>query len=171
MYTEEQYFEIQKAILYLYNHISVVDSFNKPELAHSLHTGFRLMDHGYPVELVIAGFLHDIMEEGFGLSEFKNLFGNKVYELVLANTKDKNINDWFEQATELVGKIAFYGEEALIVKAADVLDNFILRFSINDVAGKERTIHLANEIFKHTNSTDGIFGELHSVYDYWTNKK
>ena|SRR3989339_58108 len=169
-YSQNDYYEIQKAILYLNQVFSNVQDRDKPELLHSLHTGFRLIDYGYTVEIVIAGFLHDVFEEGDGFENLKKMFGNKVYELVVANTKDKSPKDWSSQYDDLIAKTAAYGEDALIVKAADILDNFVCVFQVDYAPGKEKMIYLVKQIFKYINSNSGIFNELQQTYNYWVNK-
>lgn len=156
---------MQKAILFLNKSFTNVTDDTKPELLHSLHTGFRLLDYGYSVEIIIAGFLHDVIEEGDGYEEIKNLFGENIYDLVLVNSKDKSISDWYKQATVLISKVAAHSEDALIVKAADVLDNFVYRFNSNNEFPKEKVSHLAKQIFKHSDSTDRVFGELRREYE------
>lgn len=170
-YSKKDYFEIQKAILFLNQSFSNVKDGSKPELLHSLHTGFRLIDYGYPLKIIIAGFLHDVIEEGKGHEDIKNLFGEEIYKIVFANSKNKSLPDWRSQYDELITKTVAYGEEALIVKAADVLDNLIYVFEIDYDLGKEKTTYMAKKILKHTDSTDRVFGELRQVYEYWNNKK
>lgn len=170
IYSKNDYFEIQKAILFLNKSFANAIDDTKPELLHSLHTGFRLLDFGYSVEIIIAGFLHDVIEEGVGHEEIKNLFGENVHKIVQVNTKDKSINDWYEQSTVLISKVATHSENALIVKAADVLDNFIYRFNSNNEFAKEKVKHLAKQIFKHSDSTDRVFGELRREYKKQTKK-
>jgi (p)ppGpp synthase/HD superfamily hydrolase len=167
IYTHEQYLNIQKAIIFLYKSFVNVADRHKPELLHSLHVGYRLIDYGYPIDLVVAGFLHDVIEEGKNTDKLKKLFGKKVYELVMANTKDTSIEGWPAQYVELVSRTATYGEDALIIKAADVLDNFIFMFQTDNQLGKEKVTHLAKQIFKHTDSKDRVFGELHRVFKIW----
>ena len=169
-YSEKDYYEIQKAILYLNQSFANVKDVLKPELLHSLHTGFSLIDYGYPVKIVITGFLHDIIEEGEEREDIKKLFGEKVYKIVSVNSKSKSLTDWYSQCDELVARIASYGEDAMVVKVADVLDNFVYIFEIDDALGKERMIHMVKQIFKYTNSTDKIFGELRQVFKRWNNK-
>jgi (p)ppGpp synthase/HD superfamily hydrolase len=164
MYSKKDYFEIQKAILFLNKSFANVENGSKPELLHSLHTGFRLLDYRYPAEIIIAGLLHDVIEEGSKHEDIKNLFGKNVYELVLVNSKNESIEDWFIQTTKLVSKIASHSENALIVKTTDILDNFIYRFHTGTELEKEKVIHLAKQIFKYTNSTNRVFGELRRMY-------
>ncbi|HBU06711.1 MAG TPA: hypothetical protein DEB09_01360 [Candidatus Magasanikbacteria bacterium] len=165
MYTTEQYFKIQEAIKFLYKSFENVNDDSKPELVHSLHTGFRLMDYGYEVDLVIAGFLHDVVEEGGDLQKIKDLFGEKVFEIVGASSKNASLGDWPEQYVELISRAATSGEDTLIVKAVDILDNFYYMFDTDDEVGKKKVIFLAEQLFKYTNSEDKVFGDLRKIYN------
>lgn len=164
MYTKEDYFKIQDAIKFLVASFEHAEYRNKPELLHSLHVGYRLMDYQYPLDLVIAGFLHDILEEGEFGEQIKERFGQYVYELVEVNTKDKTIDGWQAQYAELLSRVARYGTDALIVKAADILDNFIYAFQIDNELTKQKVLMLADELFKQTDLEEGVFGELRKVY-------
>lgn len=164
MYTKEDYFKIQDAIKFLVVSFEYVEDRNKPELVHSLHVGYRLMDYYYPLDVVIAGFLHDILEEGEFGKEIKEKFGQVVYDLVDVNTKDKSINGWQAQYAELLPRVAQHGMDALVVKAADILDNFVYAFQIDNELTKQKVLLLADELFRQTDLEEGVFGELRKVY-------
>ncbi|MFZ2189542.1 MAG: HD domain-containing protein [Candidatus Magasanikiibacteriota bacterium] len=165
MYTIEQYFKIQEAIKFLFQSFAIVDNPDKPELVHSLHTGFRLMDYGYGVDLAIAGFLHDVVEEGGDLEKIKDSFGEKVFEIVAASSKDVSLGDWPEQYVELISRAAASGEDTLIVKAVDILDNFYYMFETDNELGKKKVMFLAEQLFKYTSSEDKVFGDLRNIYN------
>ncbi|PIT87015.1 MAG: hypothetical protein COU31_05260 [Candidatus Magasanikbacteria bacterium CG10_big_fil_rev_8_21_14_0_10_40_10] len=94
MYSKQDYFNIQDAIQFLHATFEHAEDRNKPELLHSLHVGFRLMDYECSVDTVITGFLHDVIEEGMGGDRIAKQFGEQVYELVKANSKDESLPTW-----------------------------------------------------------------------------
>ena len=51
-------------------------------------------------------------------------FGQEILKIITANTKNSKIEDADQRKVELVERCLAAGEEAIIVKAADVLDNF-----------------------------------------------
>ena len=58
--------------------------------------------------------------------EIGKRFGEKVFDIVRANTKDRTITDPVRRREEYIDHCIDIGEEAVIVKAADVLDSYFL---------------------------------------------
>ena len=97
----------------------------KPTLFHGIRVGIYLYTNGYSQDIVIAGFLHDIFEDtSVKEEELIHHFGVEVTRLVSACTKDRKIKDSDERIEELIQRCAQQGENALIVKTADILDSF-----------------------------------------------
>lgn len=96
----------------------------KPVLLHSIRVGFQLYELGYDEEIVLAGFLHDILEDTTLLkSDLQDQFGIKITQIIYANSFNPDIDDKTEQFKEMFARCVEYGEAALIIKAADILDN------------------------------------------------
>jgi len=95
-------------------------------------------------------------------------FGNKVVRLVLANTKDDSIADKEEKTNELIKRCIQNGQDALIVKAADILDSFKWYSSQDNKNELQYCMRNVNAIlkFKPDNFDDKIFDELKD----WQNK-
>lgn len=97
----------------------------KPKLPHSLRVGVYLYENGYARDIVIAGLLHDALEcRALSEDAIRDGFGEEVLRLVKASTKDMSIEDGKERIIELIKRAVSEGEDALIVKAADILDSF-----------------------------------------------
>lgn len=118
-------FECEKAISFL-NQYMINDGWKKPVLFHSMRVGTHLFENGYDRDVVIAGFLHDVLEDGTDISEeiLRTEFGENVLKIVKANSKDESIEDKQKKKEDLIGRCIETGEEASIVKAGDILDNF-----------------------------------------------
>ena len=159
--SEAKYFAIQDAIKYLCKTLFKAEDRHKAELLHSLHVGFRLIDYGYPVDLVIAGFLHEELEEGEKNKDLKKIFGKKVYGLIFANTKNPLIKGWEKRYVELMARVAAYGKEALIIRAADILDNLSYKFY---GLGRRKMIVLGREILKYIDNSEPLFVDLKKEY-------
>lgn len=165
MYSRSQYFKIQKAIKYLYKMLAHAGDRHKPELVHSLHVGFRLMDYGYGIDVVIAGFLHDILEEGRKDKNLARLFGKKVHKIVLANTKDYSIKNWEKQYPDVISRVATCGRDALVVRATDILDNlFFYMHQSKSLVGYKKLMVLVSEMNKYIDKSEQVFIDLKEIY-------
>lgn len=159
--------KIEAAIKFLSVHMPDASKLVKPTLLHSIRVGVSLYNYGYSENIVIAGFLHDLVEDaGITIEEIETKFGVEVSRLVKVETKDSSIQDEIEKADNLINKLLEFGEDALIIKASDLLDNLILykksgdekainkltRMSTNLLLNKPQTLQgdlfdkLANEI-------------------------
>lgn len=96
----------------------------KPLVTHSLDTAYKLRDLGYKNDLVIAGVLHDLIEDADVLvGEIEKEFGNSIARLVEANSFKQEIEDETTRYQELFKRTKETGKDALILKAADILVN------------------------------------------------
>jgi (p)ppGpp synthase/HD superfamily hydrolase len=94
-------------------------------LFHNIRVGVYLYEHSYSEDVVLAGLLHDTLEWSSATENIiKKEFGQAVRDLIMANTKDDRIKNNDEKVTELIQRCAKHGEDALIVKTADILDSF-----------------------------------------------
>lgn len=97
----------------------------KPILFHDIRVGTYLYRKGYPRDIVLAGVLHDAIEWSDITEEMlRDGFGENVLRIVLANSKNRSIEDSGERIDDMIGRCVAEGEGALIVKAADTLDSF-----------------------------------------------
>ncbi|OQX50694.1 hypothetical protein B5M47_03440 [candidate division CPR3 bacterium 4484_211] len=96
----------------------------KPVIFHSIRVGLYLYSRGYGKDIVIAGLLHDLLEDSnVTYQEIIQRFGAEVAELVQANSFDKNITDKEKRKNQTLAKCIKKGKSALIIKATDILDN------------------------------------------------
>jgi (p)ppGpp synthase/HD superfamily hydrolase len=113
----------EEAIKVLVEYMPPADTLIKPTLLHSVRVGTYLYENGYSQNIVLSGYLHDVIED----TEIENgfiekKFGKEVLDIILANSKDTSVTE--NSNEELLQRCLSYGEEALIVKAADILDNY-----------------------------------------------
>ena len=125
MKKEEIYKEYKRAINFVCEKYFEVKDEDKVELFHTLHVGFKLVDFGYSGDVVLAGFLHDIFEEtGVSAEELTGEFGEEVTKLVQLVTKEDNEKTWEEKNADIIRNCFNHGEQALALKAADILVNY-----------------------------------------------
>lgn len=119
--------KLESAIVYLVN--SSPNAEGKPVILHSIRVGLYLDERGYNKNLVIAAILHDLLEDSVvSYQEIENKFGKDVAKLVRANSFDKDmpektIQDKRKRYNQSLERCLNAGKRALIIKAADILDN------------------------------------------------
>ena len=122
-------YEIQDCIRFVTKHTPDDDgTHKKPELLHVIRVGMHLYMYKDSLsrEVILAWFMHDLIEEWdevWGLILEK--YGQYIYDLVLANSKDMNISDKQKQLKDILLRCAEIWRDALIIKAADVYDNIM----------------------------------------------
>lgn len=105
----------------------------KPVLFHSFKVAYKLYQYGYSEEIVIAGALHDLIEDTSVTKEnIKNDFGESIGNIVDAVSFDSNIKDELEQARVMFQNCLDYGIEAVTIKCADLIDNINYVIFVND---------------------------------------
>jgi len=117
----------------------MVEEFNKycrntkPVILHSLKVGFVLMELGRPKDVVIAGLLHDLIEDSkCNIKKIEQNFGRKVAGIVDVLTTDKSIKDYQERWHKDVKRIIKKGRDAILIKIIDSKDNFPYYILISD---------------------------------------
>lgn len=156
--------KFEQAVRFLAKHLPPsAPTSRKPVLFHDIRVGVYLYDHDYAEDIVLAGLLHDTIEWSDATEKMlKKEFGENVLNLVLANTKNDSIKDSREKTTELIRRCIDSGQDALIIKTADILDSFQWYASQNNIAELKYCMENANAIIKYKPKTfnDKIFKEL-----------
>jgi len=100
-----------------------------PYIMHPVHVAMILMRHGFDDEVVIAGLLHDVVEDcNVTLDEIEARFGARVAKLVDAVTERKQTatkgrRPWRERKEEQLARLRRAGRDEAALKAADALHN------------------------------------------------
>lgn len=156
--------EFEKAIRLLAKYAPVSNKKSrKPLLPHDIRVGVYLYENGYSKNVIISGILHDAIEfTKISKQVILNQFGGKVLRFILANTKDDSIIDKEEKTNELIKRCVKNGQDALIVKSADIIDSFKFYSKVNNKAELEYCIRNAKAILKYKPEkyNDKIFKEL-----------
>lgn len=161
-------FLFEKAVRLLSEHLPPSDKHTrKPVLFHDIRVGVYLYENKYPDHIVLAGILHDAVEQ-FNVDEqlLRNEFGDIVTKLVLASTKNSSIKE--DKTSELISRCIQNGQDALVVKTADTIDSFKWYSSKNNDEQLQFCLKTADAIFKFKPDSfnDKIFEEL----KYWQSK-
>ncbi|MFH1142231.1 MAG: HD domain-containing protein [Candidatus Uhrbacteria bacterium] len=157
----EQKFE--RAVKLLCDHLPVGQERKKPLLMHCFRVGIYLYENDYSEDVVVAGLLHDMIEwTDCPEKEIRDEFGQKVFDIVLANTKNRDIKDVDQRRKDYVDRCVEVGDDALIVKAADVIDSYKYYQATENQIETERSVVIAKLIVEK-GLTDKIIKELEQI--------
>lgn len=135
LYEEDQLLELEHAIDFATKaHAGQKRLSGEPFISHPLATAYSLIDWGMDIDTVIAGVLHDTIEDtDVTLPELENLFGHDVAFLVDGVTKVsqaragmRNLSEYSPQTTDNLSKLLIaVGQDVrvIIIKLADRLHN------------------------------------------------
>ena len=141
-------FAVEKAMLVLAKHYPETSQ-KKPAFFHSMRVLTYLYHNNYSETICVAWVLHDALEDtDIQEQKIEELFWKQVLAIVKANSKNTQVAK--EKILEdIVQKCVSYWEDALIVKVADVYDNFLYYTRLKDSAEQDRCKYLAQLIKKH----------------------
>lgn len=94
-----------------------------PYVSHSFTVGMILAEQGFGEDVVIAGLLHDVVEDtDVTIEQIQSRFGKHVAELVAAVTDPPDL-PFEERKHHQAVKLTDASDEVKAIKAADVLHN------------------------------------------------
>jgi (p)ppGpp synthase/HD superfamily hydrolase len=94
-----------------------------PYIVHPLGVAAILAGCGAPADLVVAGLLHDTVEDSVAsLAEIERLFGRAIARLVACVTGDSE-GPWKERRERSPKRLEGASVDCLFLKCADALDN------------------------------------------------
>jgi len=121
---EEQ--RIEQALSFLFHALETSRN-QKPVGLHSIRVATLLWEHQEDEDIIIAALLHDLVEDTDTSSkDIEEKFGKAVAEIVVACTFDSGGNDYSQKLVKSKASIdaaVGLGRRALLVKAADFIDN------------------------------------------------
>lgn len=98
-----------------------------PYMSHVAGVGMILSRHGFAEEIVVAGILHDTLEDCPEVASFEKLtdiFGLRVANLVLdCSEKDKSLS-WQERKDAYMESLDHKSWDSVAIAIADKIDNF-----------------------------------------------
>lgn len=96
---------------------------NAPYIGHPAAVGLILSKAGYPEDVVIAGILHDVIEDTeYGYEEIEQAFGKQIAGWVSEVSEDKNL-PYDEMKDGYLNHLETASNEAKAVSSADLLAN------------------------------------------------
>ena len=102
------------------------DPQGSPYVVHPLHVALTLVRWQASEEAVVAGLLHDVVEDcadrGWSAARMLEEYGPRIAGVVAEVTEDKG-RSWEDRKQAQLGHVAELSADALAVKAADLLHN------------------------------------------------
>ncbi|MEI7620737.1 MAG: HD domain-containing protein [Candidatus Falkowbacteria bacterium] len=97
-------------------------------ITHPLTAGIILSLAGAPEDVVVAGILHDTIEDSIEekkvtVEMLTERFGVNVADLVLSVTEANRNLSWDDRKREAILHIENYSQESLLIKSADIISN------------------------------------------------
>lgn len=97
-------------------------------ISHPLTVGIILSLAGASEDVVVAGILHDTIEDSVAEKKvdaamLSERFGGKVAELVLSVTESDKHLTWEARKKEALDHILHFSQDSLLVKSADIISN------------------------------------------------
>jgi len=138
----KQEFEIQRAIIFMAKTFDKkgLNSKSKSVVFHSIRVGMLLWQNGAPQISIMAGFLHDLLEDSsLTKAELSNEFGESIASIVEALSFDHSSHSYdqkLDAALESHKKTVALGTKATCIRACDLVDNSLYYHQANDPAHK-----------------------------------
>lgn len=96
---------------------------NVPYISHLGAVALILSNAGYGENVVVAGILHDVIEDTpFKAEDIMENFGTEIYELVVGVTENKSL-PWAERKERYLEQIKQASVEVKAISGADLLAN------------------------------------------------
>ncbi len=97
---------------------------SEPYIVHPLHVALILARWGQDDDVIVAGLLHDVVEDcdGWDLARVEREFGHHIAHVVGELTEDKS-KTWEERKRAGIAKVPHMSPQAATVKSADKLHN------------------------------------------------
>jgi (p)ppGpp synthase/HD superfamily hydrolase len=97
-----------------------------PYIVHPVAVAAMLAAAGADENTIIAGYLHDIIEDvphRYSRADMLRDFGEQVVDIVDGVTEDKSIKDWRRRKQSYLDQMINDNRESLLVSAADMASN------------------------------------------------
>jgi (p)ppGpp synthase/HD superfamily hydrolase len=110
---------------------------NVDMIFHPFTVGMLLQKSGMSEETVIAGILHDVVEDTkYTIEDIEKIFGTNVKNIVEEVTENKKL-EWKERKKEAIKKIKNASFEGKMVECADKINNLESLYDLLEEKGED----------------------------------
>lgn len=97
----------------------------KPYITHPFSVAYQLAKNGADDDLICAGLLHDVVEDGkVAPEEIRSAFGDEVLRIVLFDTEDKTLS-WRQRKEKTIDALKNCDLKCAMLICADKLSNLL----------------------------------------------
>ncbi|MBQ8659918.1 MAG: HD domain-containing protein [Bacilli bacterium] len=106
---------------------------------HSICVGTMLKDIGMGEDIVITGYLHDIIEDtNYDYEYLKNKYGSVIATNVMYLSENREIMDFKERKIEFINRLDSQdNDDLIVVEIADKLHNLLSDYELYKKNGKD----------------------------------
>lgn len=95
-----------------------------PYIVHPVRVARILIEYGCPEDVVVAGILHDTIEDtAVTIEDVRSKFGNEVAEVVKGSSEPVKEDTWENRKRHTLEYLKTAPKDVLLVACADKLDN------------------------------------------------
>jgi len=136
-----------------------------PYISHCAAVGNLLERAGYDEEVVAAGLVHDTIEDaGVSINELKDIFGERVAELVdYVSEQDKSL-PWDERKKIYIERLKEAPDDAVAISCADKIHNIWSLILYNRSGGDPW------DILKNKSGKAGQIKRFHSLANMFNSR-
>lgn len=143
-------------------------STKKPVLLHSLRVWEMLLHYWYDNDVVIAWYLHDLLEDSdIDQDLIVQSFWVSVLDYIQASSKDLSIPKE-DRLNDMIQRCVDWWDDAIVVKAADIYDNLKFYTIKNADSEIQRCLYQCSLLFNLIDKTimgrNRILKDLYSTY-------
>ena len=141
-----------------------------PYVTHPLSVGLILANIGATEDVVVAGILHDTIEDSIEENKvtkeiISDMFGQSVSDLVLSVTEQDKSLSWAERKAEALEHIKTFSHDSLLLKSADIIEytrEIIADYEIEGEKTFERFKAKKERMLKH------YIDSIQAIIDKWS---
>jgi guanosine-3',5'-bis(diphosphate) 3'-pyrophosphohydrolase len=161
-------FKVEKAISFLVEKYNQSGKNTKPVILHSIRVGMVLIEFDYEVDVVVAGILHDLLEDtDVSFQEIEKNFSLDIARIVSAVSYNSKIEDPLNRYKEMFERVVAEGQKAIAIKAADTIINVPYIRLVSDPENQKKLLDKTLYFIKLNSSLSStpIFKKLQETYN------
>lgn len=167
-YSNQQLKKIESAVSFLVAQYTIFSKNAKPAILHSVKVGAKLMEFNMPTDVVIAGFLHDLLEDTKCTKQMiQKKFGRRVANYVVALTMDYQFTFYQDRWYDGMNRIKKAGRNILLIKLIDSNDNlpyYVARLKHDTLGLLLWRVHLVLSVTKKEWGHLGLYRQFGAAY-------